>query len=256
MRYKDVFEFGDAKLRVFDIDPLYLAMHRAKMSLALRQRFTFAFVAFDLAGLAADIASAPDYWAAMHEAVAQTKRGAPRRYFRGAAAHNALEKIYSKFRTAEAAIASLHGPYATVRLHMKAHFPQFGDCAAFKLCDMVERTCGNKIDFSQVDIFTVCNSAQVEKGAVKAAEVLGLTRPQLLTRMLNYKWATDAGPDFKRPLGPQEIETILCYYSHDDAHNKHFPGMDARGVYGELQQGQGALARKLMRCMPREGGLI
>jgi hypothetical protein len=247
----NVFEFGDAKLRAQDIDPIYTALHGAKLTLATRRRYTLAYVAFDHAGLAARILEAPDFWEAMHETVVQTVRGAPRRYFRGRAAHAAVDAIHSNFGTPENCLAAMQGHYHEVLKHIRSTMPQFGPCAAFKIADMAERVCGNRIHFD-IDIFTVCSNAQVQKGAEKACAALGVPMEKLIDKLRSYKWATKASPHYDRPLNQQEFETILCYYSHDDAHNKHMPGMDATGMRKELE-GYGKFAHKLINHLPRKG---
>lgn len=62
----NIFEFGDAKLRCRDIDPLYFAL--VKLSLRQRRLFTMSLVMFDHAGLAAQITESSDFYKAMHAA--------------------------------------------------------------------------------------------------------------------------------------------------------------------------------------------
>lgn len=247
----DIFEFGDAKLRANDLDPLYTAVVNTKMTAADRKRYTLAEVTFDLAGLAADITEAGSgkFWQAMHDAATQTKRGAPRRYFRGQVAHVALDKLEATYGTGEGCIDALKGDYVDVAVIIKRNFPQYGPCAAFKLADMAERVCGNKIAFGEVTAKQLCSNSQVQKGFDKACVVLGLDTDKLLPAMARYKWATLASPRYDRPLNQQEFETLLCYYSHDDAHNKHMPGMDSPGIEAELV-GHGKLAQKLIQNLP------
>ena len=248
----NIFEFGDAKLRAQDIDPIYIALRGSGLSLVKRRRYTLAYVAFDHAGLAARILEAPNFWDAMHETVIQTIRGAPRRYFRGAVAHKAVDVIRENYGEPEACIAALQGSYLDVYARIRSTMPQFGSCAAFKLADMAERVCGARICFDDIDIFTVCSNAQVQKGAEKACAALGVSMDKLISRLRGHRWVTKASPSYDRILNQQEFETILCYYSHDDAHNKHMPGMDAAGMRKELE-GYGKLAHKLIKYLPRKG---
>lgn len=255
----NVFEFGDAKLRLKDIDPLYWAVHNAGMDEVWKCAYTVAFVTFDLAGLAASITDTWEggkrtwraYWGAMHMAVDQTKRGAPRRYFRGQVAHEALYWLEARYGNPVKMLAALKGTFNEAEAEMKA-WPQFGPTAYFKLADMAERVCGVPIDFEVITPKQLMSNVQVTKGVVKALEdmpVLTRTAEDLFESMRRYKWATKAGPGYDRKLGMQEFETILCYYSHDDAHNRHMPGMDIHNIAAELG-GWGATADKLQMALP------
>lgn len=238
----NVYEFGDAKLRLRDIDPLYWAVWDAHLSLKMRQRYTLAEVAFDHAGLAAQIAEAGDFWAAMRSAARSTLRGAPRRYYQGEKSAQSVDALQRMYGTPERAISALQGTYREVEALIRSTWPEFGKCAAFKLADMAERVCGNKIDFSTVTATDLCTNRQVKAGFDKAA--------QPLEKLLAYNWASRAGPRLDRRINQQELETILCYFSHDDAHSKHLPGMDTEGIRKELT-GWGCLADKLIRHLPK-----
>lgn len=250
-----VFEFGDAKLRLKDIDPLYYALHKSGRSRDWLCAYTFAFVSFDLAGLACQIMEdagnsiGKRYWKAMHKAMDQTKRGAPRRYFRQQLGHDALTFIEKRHGTAVSALTSLAGTFWDAQDEMK-RWPQYGPTAYFKMADMAERVCGVPIDFNVITMRELMSNVQVTKGVEKAMRASGIESPDALrAAMEKYKWATKAGPDFKRKLNMQEFETILCYYSHDDAHQKHWPGDDIHNIAAELR-GWGATAEHLIWMLP------
>lgn len=245
-----IFEFGDAKLRANDLDPLYTALYRTKLPHAVLCAYTIAEVMFDHAGLAARIAESKDFWQACTAAAQQPLRGAPRRYFRGPLALQAIEVLRHRYLTPVKAVEALWGPFAYVNKYICANWPQFGPCAAFKLADMVERVCLQPIDFSACTAAEVCNSRQVQQGFDKACQVLGIAPAALLPTMQRYKWATLASPRYDRPLNAQEFETLLCYYSHNPARSKHLPGMDIVGISSELE-GYGRLARKLQSNLPK-----
>jgi hypothetical protein len=245
----NVFEFGDAKLRLKDIDPLYTALWKARLPLSVRQRFTFAEVTFDLAGVAARITEAKDYWTAFEAAARATPRGAPRRYFRGHVALEAVAEYKRKYGTVENLMTQLHGTFTEVNAYICREFAQYGPTAAFKLADMAERVCCNKIDFSETTAKELCCSKQVQKGFDKAYCALRLKPEELLPALKKHRWATLASPRYDRALNAQEFETILCYYSHDDAHQQHNPGDDIEGIRKELT-GFGDLADLLIRRLP------
>lgn len=181
-------------------------------------------------------------------------RGAPRRYVRGARALNAVAYLKSKYSNPEHAITCLKGSYAEAK-HIVCSWPQWGACAAFKLCDMAERVCAQHIDFNDVNITNLCTNKQVQAGVDKACRTAYCAPATLMMKMNAYQWSTRAGPTYDRRLNAQEFETILCYYSHDFAHSKHMPGMDALNVYKELQ-GFGELSTRIRAALPREGGLL
>lgn len=245
----NILEFGDAKLALQDIDPLYRALRQLKgWSQSRLCEFTLAFVSFDHAGLACEICETPSYWDGMLLAAKSKVRGAPRRYFFPRVAEPAIRELIGRYGTARNALAALAGPYAQAEQVM-ATWPYYGPTAWFKMADMAERVCGIPIDFSAVGMRDIMSNAMVTKGVHKAMKSLDLTRPeQLLRAMRNHKWRTLAGPLFDRRLNIQEFETILCYYSHDDGKNKHLPGMDIENIIGELQ-GWGPLSRRLIKCI-------
>lgn len=241
----DIFEFGDAKLRAQDIDPLYRAIVECGWSLTKRCQFTFAFVTFDHAGLAAKIVTGPsiDYWPRMMEAARGKIRGAPRRYFFTRLAEPTLAEIRDGYIGATNIMRSLKGTYADAVDEMKK-WPYYGPTAYFKMADMAERVCGVPIDFSAVTPAQLASNAMVAKGVAKALTPTLNTPERLLAAMARYKWATLAPPHYDRPLNAQEFETILCYYSHDDGKNRHLPGMDIQNILAELK-GWGKTAEEL-----------
>jgi len=185
----------------------------------------------------------------MHEAAAETLRGAPRRYYRGDAAHRSIDALAavgggSPWRL----LCDLRGPYAAALGRVQQYWPGWGPTAAWKICDMAERVCGIPIDYAYCEDVLISND-MVAKGVEKACDVLGIGGSEraftLFDRMKKHKWATLAPPHYDRPLGLQEFETLLCYYSHDWKTNKHMPGNDKVLIKGELT-GWGPLANKLI----------
>lgn len=248
-----IFEFGDAKLRANDLDPLYTAVHRSTLSLADRCRFTLAEVSFDLAGKAADVVEQAQgeqgdaFWAAMHDAADDTARGAPRRYFRGEKCHDAISWMAGVYPDALDALNALRGTFQYAHELVCDTWPLWGPTAAFKISDMAERVCGVAIDFSAVGEEEICSNVQVRKGWDKAKAILGVA--DLGVALREHAWETLASPRYDRPLNAQEWETLLCYYSHDDATNRHMPGMDRVGIADELWD-HGRLAGELIELLP------
>lgn len=232
-----VFEFGDAKLKLGDIDPLYNALWRAEWPMERVSRYILAFVAFDLAGLAGQIVDrgAKGFWPAMHAAVDQTKRGSPRRYYRGDLAHNSLEALRTRYGTAEKALFALEGDFDHASFEVRRHWPGWGPTAVWKIADMAERCRGVPIDFTAFGWDHLLSNDMVRKGFDKAVYESNVQNHVMRSRLLTYKWKGEAPGRPGKPIGPQEIETILCYYSHDWKTNKHMPGMDRSNILAELR---------------------
>lgn len=251
----NILEFGDAKLLAEDVDPLYIALHQAQLPLSVRRRFTLAEVAYDDAGIAAQIASAPSkqFWERMAAAASEKKRGSPRRYFFPTVALSWIDWARGRYGTGEMAVASLAGMFADVKREMKP-WNGWGPCAMFKLADMAERVCHNQIDFSAVGEREICSNGQVKKGWDKAAASLHVKPSELLDRLRAHNWATEAPPDYYRSLNAQEWESIVCYYSHDDKTSKHLPGMDRIGIIKELMTApKSKLAKQLIDILNQIG---
>jgi len=233
-----VFEFGEKKLAMGDIDPLYNALWKAEWPMERVSRYILAFVAFDLAGLAGQIVDrgAKGFWPAMHHAVDQTKRGSPRRYYRGQAAHDSLTALQTRYRTAEKALFSLEGDFADASAEVAAHWPGWGPTAAWKIADMAERCRGVYIDFSNFGWDQLLSNDMIVKGLDKAVAISKPRdgRAEMQHFLMRHDWKHQAPGIPGKPVGPQEIETILCYYSHDWKTNKHMPGMDKENIRAEL----------------------
>lgn len=232
-----VFEFGDAKLKLADIDPLYNALWKAGWPMERVSRYILAFVAFDLAGLAGQIVDRGphQFWHAMHEAADQTKRGSPRRYYRGRAAHDSIDALRTRYSTAEKALFALEGDFAHASAEVGAHWPGWGPTAAWKIADMAERCRGVYIDFSGFGWDQLLSNDMVRKGFDKACEISACDAESIRIQLTSYPWVGEAPGIPGKPIGPQEIETILCYYSHDWKTNKHMPGMDRSNIIAELR---------------------
>lgn len=214
--------------------------------------YTFAFVAFDHAGLAAKIVEGTGFkvsrfWEQMRIANdRESVRGQPRRYFRGDKATKALNKLESMYLTPLNALRALAGDYDVAKELIVLDWPHFGPTAAWKMCDMAERVCSIPVMFNRVTLDDIITNEQVRKGVEKAIANEGESYIDFEKALMNYKWASRAPPRYDRALNAQEWETILCYYSHDAATNKHLPGMDKQNIRKELD-GWGHLAVEITR---------
>lgn len=210
-------------------------------------------------------------------------RGHERRHFRGEAASKAVRTMAGKYLSDPERIVEeitqlpksqdevfLRGvgvprplPFELVS-NRAQELPLFGPWIGFKVADMVDRVLGIPVDFSEAAIFMF-------KDPVEAALMLwrmnaGLspeTRPkspavqaQIISAVVEHLRGVFsnvlAPPLYDRPVGLQEIETILCKNkSHVRGHYPLFNDID------EITQGLSewvecnSTARLMLGCMPR-----
>ncbi len=159
-----IVEFGDSLLRSGDLDPVYIAVYKAKLDDATKLRLMLGYVCFYHLGVAARLAeqkTAAGYWKLFHEAVVNEglkwPRGSERRHFRGANALNAYNDLHDRYKTPEAAMEGLVRPryvgygkrltFAQVSASVQKHVG-FGPWSGFKIADIAERLLGYDVDFS------------------------------------------------------------------------------------------------------------
>lgn len=219
----DVFTFGRKLLEAKDLDPVYaLLWDWGTDGTAVQYRWLMAYWCFYDVGTASWIADQKDYWPAMERAAGSKAfpRGAERRHFRGA---NALESVDWLEKYSEGDPFNLLHPILGSELtalqvvkHVKM-WRGFGPWVAFKVADMLESVLFCEVDFSDAhdlvfdapregaeamwDWYNPGIDHEREPGGVVKWAIDGILGP--LGWML-------APPRYKRPLGLQEAETILC----------------------------------------------
>lgn len=164
-----VTDFGRELLRTGDLDPVYVALHRAQLDHPTLARFCVAYWCFYHVGLAASLAEIKQpkkYWDAMMKVAVNegfnldsTKpfpRGGERRHYRGAQAVASMASLISLYpKGAEQAVEGFIGApqgyachtYKSVAAAVQKH-RGFGEWIAFKIADMSERVLGYDTDFS------------------------------------------------------------------------------------------------------------
>jgi len=253
-------EFGRALLTTEDLDPVYSMLVKSGIPRRVLRRWCLAYWCYYHVGVASRIAESNNFWAAMCKAHDEKwPRGTERRHFRGESSYNAI-KYMMEYGTPEHVIDDMTAgdDFATVAANVKA-FPYFGPWIAFKVADMKERCLGEKCDFpiSSLDIFKdpsvgaamVRHSKTSKKPVPKKMDPLPANEVHQIVRVLltdfrNFK----APPLFDRPVGAQEVETILCKWkSHIRG---HYPvGKDSR-EYQHALDGWGDLAKALKPHLP------
>lgn len=272
-----VVEFGRELIRTGDLDPVYIALYQArgrgKITDAQLKRWLLAYWFFYHVGVASQLSElrGDEFYAACFDwaDTPASKRGTERRHFRGTKAGAAvvsLEKRYSKPEDAVDSLRRINLTFGGVATEVQT-WPMFGPWIAFKVADMLERCLGVPVDFSQCELGFYTDPL---KGGVYANAFRNGYRPDELEAyyaqttsgerqvMLveSIAWLRkefrrlEAPPRDDRPIGVQEIETVLCKWkSHLGG---HYPvGKDTREYRAVLESGEwGQTAKMLGRYLP------
>ena len=240
-------DFGEALLRLEDLDPVYPVLR--PYALAEREqcrRIILAYALFYDLGVSLYLGSRPNFWpavriAARNEASAPTPfgarwpRAAERRHFRGEKCVNAVDELAARFPLPERLVAELIEPGGELRevIDRLRVLPQFGPWIAFKLADIGERVLEAPIRFPpHLDgslyaspLFTVRLLASRE----------GVAPEEIWDRTLLHFGQFSAPPRHERGCGAQEVETIFCKYG-SYIKNHYYVGKDLREIRHSLKR--------------------
>ena len=279
-----VTEFGKDLLRTGDLDPVYVAIHKAQLDAATLARLCLAYWCFYSLGTAAKLAEIKQpqkFWAAMMTAAINAgerpdgskpwPRGSERRHFRGVQATAAMSNLAALYgsKDAQFAVEGFIRPlcgnrytYNSVSKSVQQH-RGFGPWIAFKIADMSERVMDYCTDFSDCHLGIYKDPRQ---GAAVAFQQwqdsdkfvdkpwdYPVTDLELKATVEHYVKVFRAAkfkapPTGDRLVNVQEIETIFCKYK---SHLKgHYPmGKDTLEI-GHGLQGWGDLAQQLHKGLP------
>lgn len=241
--------FGRHLLLSGDLDPIYVALSRLDLGREQLCRWLVAYWCYYHAGVASFLSefSGREFWSYMACAArnqedqptpfgARWPRGHERRHFRGANGVNSVEDLSRRYATAEDMVNYVTGlrepdsvalPFGAVTARAQAHVG-FGPWIGFKIADMLDRVLGIPVDFSTDDVFMFKDP---EQAALKLwNQRLGYpdtARPK--DKAVAIKTVVDylkqefhsfrAPPALDRPVGLQEVETVLCKWkSHMNGH--------------------------------------
>jgi hypothetical protein len=264
-------DFGTALLDTEDLDPVYLALSRVDWPPATLRRWLLGYWAFYHAGTASWLAEAPDaagFWARATTAARNDElspcgsrwpRGAERRHMRGTAAVRCVESLRKRYPDHPEVMADYCAGFAgpttcsQVMSRVKIHY-LFGEWIGFKVADMLERVLRVPVSFaeSEVLMFDAPRDAAVllwnMRGRPATLDIVGSTARSLV----EYFAGRLAPPHYDRPIGLQEVETILCKWkSHVGGH------YEVRKDIDEIRHGLAPwtthciLARQFLEGMPR-----
>lgn len=275
--------FGRQLIETGDLDPVYIALSKCEWDEKRLQRWLMAYWCFYHPGLASymsdiesEVGDGPldeqDFWSDMSVAAENNipspiggrwPRASERRHFRGQKAVDAvhelrrdgLDNIFTRLERAAP-------DYRAVAKEV-CSLPQFGPWMAFKVADMLERVCGVPVDFNlgSVTMFDDPKKAALMVWKVKAgfdpySDAIKPKDPERAIREVveylieEYK-DLSAPPARDRPVGYQEVETVLCKWkSHM---NGHYPvGNDIREIRRGLSEWVDVsdTAREFLHHMP------
>src|SRR6185436_13579304 len=197
-----------------------------------RKRFLVAYWLFYHPGSAAYMAGLPatEFWDAVETVAENTApsplgerwpRASERRHFRGDKAMWAAANLANRFKDPAALVdyVAAGAPSYTAIHNRVCSLPQFGPWVAFKVADMLERCMGVPVDF---DLGSVTMFDDPKQAALMLArQHLGLpatakfrdekvTVRQVVEHLIATFHGHSAPPAHDRPVGYQEVETILC----------------------------------------------
>lgn len=252
-------DFGKELLRSNDLDPVYVALLAVPWTRDRKYRWLVAYWCFYDCGVATWMSEleGQNFWEGMWAAAenetespigGRWKRAAERRHFRGRAATDGVAMLRMRYAQPEQMVYYIIGKdtgkirtFKDIAARVKEH-SAFGPWMAFKVADMLERVIGVSIDFDQAAIFMFKDPVKAVIMLWRAKTGYGQeAKPKSLTTTINQvvTWLTKefggflAPPAGDRPVGLQEVETVLCKWkSHM---NGHYPlGKDTREIRAGL----------------------
>lgn len=250
-------EFAKVDVYTGDIDPVYFAIHRAAQNFGQgwATRFAVGMLTYYHTGTAAQAADreGQSFWDYIEEQYPTAIRAAERRHWRGFQGTRSLNSMKAfapnpdKFFT-QLTDAANHRDYYNLRGAINKHLIGFGEYFVLKICDYMDRCLGIPIsNYASLENHLPGLPAQaanllyptltVPEGFIKAYQRLAL---------LDLK----APPLFDRPLGPAEVETILCDWKRAKYGN-HIIGDDIVDKRSSLK-GLGYKAERMREMFPRE----
>lgn len=268
-------DFGSQLLTTGDLDPVYIALCSVDWSRGKIARWLVAYWCFYHCGAASFISEHKGgrFWDWMQLAAENTTptpllgdgstrwpRAKERRHFRGMQAINAVRELRENYPTPEYMVKNIltqGNNFSDVSKFVRTH-RGFGPWIAFKVCDMMERIFSQQIDFSEAEVFMfkdpteaalmqfrIWNNLVEDTPITNKQETIHIVVEYLKTIFSNRT----APPHNDRPVGLQEIETILCKWkSH---HRGHYPLYNDIDEITSGLEGWGGSSYEFIRAMPR-----
>lgn len=263
-KLQEVIEFGEKLLKTEDLDPVYVALYKARLPKDQLYRLLLVYFCFYHLGVSARISEeeGETFWDIMEIAArnrlcdpyeidsdlplgSKWPRGAERRHFRGKKCIDAIDwlKAYEP-KTPERLIDGLMlGPATLAGVMEQANkWPMFGPWIGFKIADVLERVCSIAIEFPN-DITLLYKEPRA------ALDMLTISADRANMLLLQHFYGFKAPPRYERYCNIQEIETILCKWK-SSVGGHYYVGKDIHEIRNGLK-GWGDTANELHKWLPR-----
>ena len=237
----DIVAFGRELLETGDLDPLYIALWKAKLPRKQLCQWLVCYWCYYHAGLCCWVSERENFFDNLEEiAKGGTKypRGTERRHFRGVLAVRSITGLAGCFADATDIVDWLiqAGPKASEVMKRVETLHGFGKWISWKVADMLERLDLAPLKFTKADLPLMFNSSI--EGAELAADRYNLKGNPLLAAhlyLIEHLGHLSAPPLYNRPIGVQETETIFCKWkSHLGG---HYPvGKDTHEIRAGLRE--------------------
>jgi hypothetical protein len=238
-------EFGLHLIDTGDLDPIYIALNKSSMPEDQRSRWLVAYWCFYSAGVASWMSEkrGEDFWQEMMIAAENTRptpfgsrwdRGHERRHFRAAQATQPVLEMRVRYGARpEDMVREIGGPpstkqkYKEVAARAQMH-RGFGPWISYKIADMIDRLGVNQVEFGFDDAM-YDNPRKAALMLYDDKHSTSVLNPATVSENDKISWSVDyllqrfrhhtAPPLNERPIGLQEVETILCKWkSHLSGH--------------------------------------
>jgi len=276
-------DFGRQLLLTGDLDPIYIMLvkaHQEGVSPGQTARWCLAYWCLYHAGAASYAAETQDsrestmdhFWRVLGQAALNTPKGPPpvgerwprgkeRRHWRGAQAEASQSDLGRRYFSQPENFVELARPlteFEAVANYVKSH-RGFGDWMAFKVADMLEQVFNYPIKFDNAAVFMFKDPKEaalmlwrVKQGQPDTARPKDVNGTiSLVTAYLENYFRDYKAPNGRRPVGLQEVETILCKWkSHM---NGHYPvGNDITEISHSMKEWGtvSPLCNRLLSFMP------
>jgi hypothetical protein len=248
-------EFAKVDVYTGDIDPTYWAIHRARSVFGhgWATRFAVAMLCYYHTGTAAQAADyeGDDFWSFINDQYKTAPRAAERRHWRGQQGINSLNSMYQFSPNPDEFFQKIadksEGYYWGVKKVCENHLKGFGAYFVLKICDYMDRCLDLPINqkYAGLDVNLPTLPAQAASllcpgEPIPRAFLIACARVQELGLL--------APPLFDRPVGPAEVETILCDWKRAKYGN-HVVGDDVADKRESLV-GYGPHAERMIELFP------
>lgn len=207
-------DFARADVHVGDIDPTYWAINKANVHFGpdWAKRFCVAMLCYYHTGTAAEAADYEgiQFWDYLIGIYGHAPRAAERRHFRGNAGMDALVVMKRKFPVPERFFDNIPRHYGQLMKYCASELVQFGPYFQLKIADYMDRCLDMPIDQHSMN-WLIQGMPTLPAKAIKMLYPTASMRDafeDIRARLRPLELL--APPSFDRPLGPAEIETILC----------------------------------------------